>query len=332
MQRISSRWPTRKPKTSKLTPHLWGWVRLCVFTLTVLLTLPGDAEARTLYVAADSSEAFTSIQVACDSALAGDTVLVRDGEYWEGSTIEVDSAVFLRAEHNGRCVVFLWQAEVGLMLLGSARLEGFSLRGSTLPPYQSLVGIYGGPAIIDNCEFMPQELDGDALAIASRGHPPLIRHCHFGPLMGGGSVGLVDTTDVWMPHNYWGTTDTLAIHRGIHDGHDGGWWGYVTVSPVADSFQWLPVEDDRRQARNTIADLLVYPEPTSGLITLLVSGAPSGGDIVVFDVLGREVQRYSVSSLVGPSGVNLGHLSSGAYFLSVTSASANWSKPIHVIK
>lgn len=290
--------------------------------IPLLIILPLCSQfvtARTLFVAADSTEEFLYVADAAAVAEAGDTVLVRDGLYAE-DPFTVDSGIVVVAEHSGQVQLWMLNPDwVFVTLNGNAKIVGFIIVGHFGGFGQTLVEIYGGPATIYNCLFYPQAHYGLQMAFYCAGQQPFIRYCDFYTLSAASPiVNNFDTTNVWMPYNYYHTTDTVALRPFFQS--QGG--GHTYISPVLDSFQWLSVEERMPQIPQ-IHDLHVYPNPTNGGNIFLV--APNPGmirQILIYNVLGQCVWTigdgiHSLPLTVSREIPLEVPLTSGIYFISI---------------
>ena len=286
---------------------------LTIGFVLVISTVVGFA--RTIVVALDGSGDFTRISEAAEVAVAGDSILVRDGDYYE-EEFSVDSAVVVFAENHGAARIWAQPGSEVIVLRGSAELVGFSVFGNYLAIHQVLLQI-GGPAVVYNCEFLPAARFGLQLSIYTQGFPPFIRHCRF-YLSGSSHIAEnYDSTDIWMPYNYYGTLDTTTIHWFIRDGHDYPGRGYITVSPVADTFEWLALDPRSPIAQDQ--QIQLYPNPSNGVISINMKGLQTIQQIDVFNILGQRV--YTLSDARNPQGSTLKFnlpLPSGNYFISVS--------------
>jgi hypothetical protein len=264
-------------------------VRLLGVLALLLALCASVGEARTFIVNPDTTGYLAVISMAADSAQPGDSIMVRDGTYWE-DFIAIDSAVVVFAEHNGGPLVNCVTA-IGITLHQSAQLSGMQIVGNFMEIMQSLVEIHGGPATIYNCQFWPTARQGLQVSVFSSGRAPVIRYCQFFTENGASPIlEDWDTTTIWMPYNYYQRTDTVAIHWDIRDASHGlPNHGYVYVSPVLDSFEWLGV-DQPRQLLPVSPSIGVFPNPfnttTQIEFTLPTTQRVS---LRLYDVLGREV-------------------------------------------
>ena len=105
---------------------------ICVCVAFVLLcAFAGVASARTIYVPDD----YEKIRWAVDNASVGDTIIVRDGIYYE--SITVSKQLTIKSENGpDNCIVNgggLWGVKVFMLEADRIRIEGFTITG----------GIYG---------------------------------------------------------------------------------------------------------------------------------------------------------------------------------------------
>ena len=276
---------------SKHLITVMGVIMLRCGILGLLILCASVCEARTLIVAADSSGDFLHIAAAADSAQAGDTVLVRDGEYWgPGSnpeSITVDSGVVVLAEHPGAARIMT----DGIVLRGTAMLMGFEIQAYAIHSIYML-RIEGGPATLSNCRFVsnyPNSI-GSLLTIAANGQPPRIRACDFEHDSLLAMVENTDSTTIWMPGNYFGTADTARIHLKIYDGVSTPGRGFVYISPVLESFEWLSVNEPATAFIPTSLAVQVWPNPFNSTATIgFALPRTAYASLRVYDLLGREV-------------------------------------------
>ncbi|MFZ5433325.1 MAG: T9SS type A sorting domain-containing protein [Calditrichota bacterium] len=304
------------------------------YCLVVLMVVAQVAVGRTIIVAADGSEEFIYIAQAVDSAVAGDTVLVRDGYYpglgYDGEEFTVDSGVVVTAEHSGGAYVVT--SPYGLTLSGAAHLMGFELQSFPLAHTGLIVWIIGGPATLYNCRFHCGEPNsfGDQLRIACNGQPPLIRACSFqiaGPYF---MVNNTDSTNVWMPNNYYGITDTTYIHHRIWDGIRLPGYGFVYVSPVLDSFEWLAAEDPP-SAVVVNPSISVYPNPSQGTFNLILPGKQYPEQVAIYNLLGQRIWSRNNNTPVSTQILNPDGLPNGSYFLHVSTRDQAYTTRITII-
>ena len=291
---------------------------ISILMFILIATAPAGF-SRTIVVALDGSGDFTRIRPATEVAAAGDSILVRDGDYYDES-FTVDSAVVVFAENHGAARIWSGPdtpAMVVIEMHGSAELIGFPIIGEYIALYQLLVDIVGGPAVINNCEFVPAaRIGGHQLGILANGHPPIIRNCRF---YFSGSHPIAenyDSTDIWMPHNYYGSSDTTMIHLFIWDGQNDPELGFITISPVADTFEWLAVDPRSPIVQERRIEL--YPNPSHGTISINLNRMMNIQQIDVFNILGQRV--WTSPEVRNPQANTLKFnlpLPSGSYFISV---------------
>ena len=97
-----------------------------VFAFLILTALAGVSTAKTIYVPDD----YARIQWAVDSASAGDTIIVRDGIYYEN--LEVDKQLTIKSE-NGSDNCIIDGGGIGNVITLNANgitIEGFTVRNS----------------------------------------------------------------------------------------------------------------------------------------------------------------------------------------------------------
>ncbi len=293
----------------------------------VLFCGVSEAEARTWVVALDGNGDFLSVQEACSAAVAGDSVFVHNGIYEYLGDLTVRSGVVVYPETHGQVTIgdpLTAPNGVILYLEGSAEIIGLVIEGDPFATVQNLVVVNGGPAIIENCQFIHYRA-GSQLELWCNGQPARIRNCSFSIPFGSFVVNR-DSTNIYMPYNYYGgLTDTAFIHGGIHDGQTPPYTeGLVYISPVLDTFQWLPVGREIPPSLLPIDHTLirVYPNPFNSTLSISLTIPPHQETTLgLYDLLGQEVDvvyrgRLSSSTIsyVAPAA-----LSSGVYFLRAAS-------------
>ena len=201
----------------------------------VLVLGGSNGECRTWIVSLDGSGDFDSVQEACSAAVAGDSVFVHNGIYEYLGDLTVRSGVVVYPETHGQVTIgdpLTAPSGVILNLEGSAEIIGLVIEGDPFATVQNLVVVNGGPAIIENCQFIHYRA-GNQLELWCNGQPPRIRNCSFSVPFGRFVVNR-DSTTINMPYNYFGgLTDTVFIHGGIRDGQSPPYTdGMVYISPV----------------------------------------------------------------------------------------------------
>jgi hypothetical protein len=247
------------------------------------------SSARTFVVAADSAGDFLHVWQAADSAQPGDSIMIRDGHYVE-MPFTVDSGMVVYAENPGGAELWMMNPDSCFILLrGTAKLVSLVIVGHYGGFGQTLVQIQGGPATLYNCLLHPEAHFGVQVALHSAGQAPLVRDCSFFAENGASPiVHNYDTTNVWMPYNYFGTQDTVWIHDIMINGGETA--GQIYVSPVLDSFQWLTAEYPTPELPQRFS-LACYPNPFNPTTTISFSLLRTGAvKLDVFDVMGRQVQ------------------------------------------
>ena len=95
-----------------------------VFAFLVLTAFAGVSEAKTIYVPDD----YEKIQWAVDNASDGDTILVRDGIYYE--SITVSKQLTIKSENGSEnCIVNGSGSDVFALMADGIRIEGFTITG-----------------------------------------------------------------------------------------------------------------------------------------------------------------------------------------------------------
>lgn len=311
-----------------MRPSVMSLSKLNIAVLFVLLLMHSQASiARILVVSPDSTEEYVSVLEALEDAVAGDSLKLRDGEYWEPNEIIVDSGITIFAENHGQAIIHGWPNITIFSLHGTATLIGLHVIGDPMAILQYLVRIWGGPAKIYNCRLTPWERMGTIVEVRANGNPPDISHCSLDYADGFSILANFDSTDFWMQNCYFfnGLTDTTQIHRFIRDGHDVSTLGYVTISPLADSFQWLPVGREIPPSLLPIDHTLirVYPNPFNSTFSISLD-VPLHQEVTVllYDLLGREVdviQRGRLESATLSYSAPAS-LASGIYFVRAVTA------------
>ncbi len=286
----------------------------------VLVLGGSNGEGRTWIVSLDGSGDFDSVQEACSAAVAGDSVFVHNGRYEYLPDFTVPSGVMVYPETHGQVTIanpLTAPNGVILNLEGSAEIIGLVIEGDPFATVQNLVVVHGGPAIIENCQFIHYRA-GSQLELWCNGQPPRISNCSFS-IPFGSFVENRDSTNINMPYNYYGgLTDTAFIHGRIHDGQTPPYTeGLVYISPVLDTFQWLPVGNVGPLIPDEFS-IHAFPNPFNSTLSISLD-LPLHQDVTLslYDLLGREVDviyrgrlASQTISYVAPAG-----LSSGVYFL-----------------
>ena len=97
-----------------------------VFAFLILTAFAGFSEAKTIYV----PDSYEKIQWAVDNAIAGDTIIVRDGTYYEN--LKVDKQLTIKSE-NGSANCIIDGGGSGSVITLNANgitIEGFTVRNS----------------------------------------------------------------------------------------------------------------------------------------------------------------------------------------------------------
>jgi hypothetical protein len=273
--------------------------RLILLAILMLVCAAIAVTARTIIVAADSSGDFFNIMDAVPFALFGDTVLVRNGEYWgvgqQGEEFTVDSGVVLLSEHFGSASIFLAPGSNPIELFGTSQICGFIIQGNEMGIGQFMVTIFGGPGTITFCDFRPAARWGVQLTFATAGRQPHVEHCRFYPSGSNWIAGNDDTTNICMPNNYYGSRDTVWIHRFIHDHFFNPDIGAISISPLADTFQWSSARiNEGVFLRSSV--VILYPNPSFGMLNLGIRSADAVDQVQIYDILGREVWAKRIGS------------------------------------
>ena len=105
------------------------------FTFLVLTAFAGFSAAKTIYVPDD----YAKIQWAVNHASAGDTIIVRDGTYYE--SITVNKQLTIKSENGpANCIVNGTGSDVFTLKADGIRIEGFTITGG-MYVYLSLIHI-----------------------------------------------------------------------------------------------------------------------------------------------------------------------------------------------
>ncbi|MFZ5434706.1 MAG: T9SS type A sorting domain-containing protein [Calditrichota bacterium] len=279
---------------------LWTGKRMkkyCLVVLSCLLTQV--AVGRTIIVAADSTGDYLRVSLAAQDAIAGDSIMVRDGDYPDYQ-IAIDSGVVVFAEHPGMAWILFGGISVPLITLyQTAQLHGLRIVGNFALDNQTLINIQGGPATIYNCAFFPAARWGMMMDFHCDGRAPMISQCNLNTTgTGSGVAHNYDTTSIWMPYNFYGTLDTVIIHRIILDTtniHGGS--GHVYVSPVLDGFNWLDAPEKPSLTAATLR-LTLFPNPFNSTTTLSFSLThTSSVSLTIFNLLGQAVYQSDLGRL-----------------------------------
>ena len=92
--------------------------------LLIAISSIGCAQAATIYV----PDNYTKIQWAVDNASAGDTIIVRDGTYYE--SITVSKQLTIKSENGtANCIVNGGGSDVFTLEADGIRIEGFTITG-----------------------------------------------------------------------------------------------------------------------------------------------------------------------------------------------------------
>lgn len=153
--------------------------------ISLLLAIPQSATARTWYVKPDSTGDAPTITAGLDSAVAGDTVLVACGTYYEHD-IDMTSGAVLRsatgepdcamidAEQDSRCLTYVWCDDATV-------IEGLTMTGGrTRYPigYGSGVRCEGSATTFRRCIFTDNFADAGG-GVACMGGAPRFEDCIF---------------------------------------------------------------------------------------------------------------------------------------------------------
>ncbi|RLF51130.1 MAG: hypothetical protein DRN19_03325 [Thermoplasmata archaeon] len=99
-----------------------------IVVIATLLSITGNAHAKVLYVG--PWEEYTSIQDAIDNATDGDTIIVRDGVYYEN--IKVTKRLMIKSENGSdNCIIDGRGKTVVTLKADGVTIEGFTIRNST---------------------------------------------------------------------------------------------------------------------------------------------------------------------------------------------------------
>jgi len=114
------------------------------------------------------------------------------------------------------------------------------------------------------------------------------------------------------------------LNRGYGDGYfkllaeDGTVLLYNDGKNCAASFSFFNVTE----AYNSVAEfqekmLSVYPNPVTGQLRVVSGDISDGGDIQIYDIVGKLVQRSPMSALSPETTIDISHLANGMYYLRV---------------
>ena len=108
-----------------------------VFAFLILTAFAGFSEAKTIYV----PDSYEKIQWAVDNAIAGDTIIVRDGTYYEN--LKVDKQLTIKSENGSdNCIIDGGgSGDVITLNADGITIEGFTVRNS---------GSYAGIKVFSN--------------------------------------------------------------------------------------------------------------------------------------------------------------------------------------
>jgi hypothetical protein len=306
--------------------------------ILLFLFLASLCNARTLVVATDSTGQYSAVGLAALDAVAGDSILVRDGVYPD-APISIDSGVVVYAEHPGSAAIACGGFLVsGIVLHQTAQLLGLGILGDPTSTHQELLEIRGGPATIYNCSFEPASHWGLMMKFFCNGNAPMIRQCNLDNHGTGSLIAYnYDSTSIWMPGNYYGSLDTVIIHREIRDSTNiVGGFGHVYISPVLDQFNWLETQD-RPHYAEAVPQLTVYPNPSrGGIISLNIQQPRTVERLEIYNLLGQSVRSFNRSEV--ESIMNHGAqarldlpLAVGTYFIVVTNPQFRQTAKIAIV-
>jgi hypothetical protein len=153
---------------------------------------PGDPTISDPLENGTAEHPFDAIQQAIDAAVAGDTVLVADGEYTGTGNRGINfkgKGVTVRGANGARnCVINLQQAATGILFISgetsSAVLDGLTVTGHYGHSFQydrASIHIENSAPRISNCVFTDNRYDAIYIKVGS----PTIEHCEFTDNSGG---------------------------------------------------------------------------------------------------------------------------------------------------
>lgn len=122
---------------------------------------------------------------------------------------------------------------------------------------------------------------------------------------------VVSGSNLNIPNNSWCSTNTITIGSKIWDGYDDINLGLVIFSPVDSLSCYLSTGID---AQNFFNDdhLKIFPNPTNGSVNLKLNEHFIGGNIQIFDAIGKLIQTQSIKNTLEKIDLNL---NSGIYFI-----------------
>lgn len=133
------------------------------------------------------------------------------------------------------------------------------------------------------------------------------------------------SAQVWstLPRTFFGYTSTVSDHLPVYASFD------FRASPSTSVQEW-PV------AASSVRIDAVYPNPTSGPVTITVASGLHGSlSVDVLDVTGRVVRTVEATNLTRGGGsleADLGDLASGLYFVRVVSDYSQHVRPVSVVR
>lgn len=163
--------------------------RLRLVMPLLLLALPATVSARTWYIEPGGSGDAPTIQAGIDSSVAGDTVLVACGVYFEHDIV-MKSGICLRSETgHADCATIDAQGQSRVMYCAgidsATRIEGLTITGGVArgdPPDNHGGGLYGmrsSPGL-SNCIFEGNAAGGTGGAMNWHDHSsPVVTNCVF---------------------------------------------------------------------------------------------------------------------------------------------------------
>jgi len=124
--------------------------------------------------------------------------------------------------------------------------------------------------------------------------------------------GIGDLSEFFFMNRYIGKSDgsyyeLLCFQKGdqlIYLNPD-----YETCGEIKGTTSILPISSE--------SSIKIYPNPTTGQLRVVSGGISDGGDIQIYDIVGKLVQQSPVSALSPETTIDISHLANGIYFLKV---------------
>jgi hypothetical protein len=122
------------------------------------------------------------------------------------------------------------------------------------------------------------------------------------------------TSSIYVPNNYWCTSDSISTEAVIYDAYDDATVGLVYFMPL-DTTCYIATGINEIAQENL--PFSIFPNPTNDYLTVHIAGHVAQSQIRIINLLGEI--KYSSPATGAETNLNISSLAGGIYFVEVVS-------------